>query len=671
MNKPNPHIIMYAPAKGKAKQLWISEEYIMIKTSVGAEYLNKKRYSCQSWNHIELDGRRYYNYNSIPNVSPTYYKEKLPAAEELIELATTPPELKDIWYEAIADCSSYEKLYKLEKPNHRKQLAQAAALVDVSINYIKSANYNLRSNVLFKQLSKFIADTNIKYLPANDRRLKEKILTAAQGKSIEEVVCLPRQGNANAATYISEQIEYWIVQLASNSKNFSDAYIARKVRELCVLNKYKAPSEEWIRNRLADRELRFIAGISKYGTGTRGASQIEDYIPIARAPFAGDCWQVDATRINMIAHSREVDKDGKKQRVMANAMVCAVRDVYSGNVLGYSFGYAESHTMYHAALRMAVETAGYLPYELALDKHPGYNTEAMIFLRETMQLMGVKITITTKATGKAALERWFSTMQQIEMPDSDYYYGEGIRSKNNYAHRSPDYLEKMRKQAQKEGYCLADTINEYAMLIDRHCKRAYSDYSRKYKHVESSPYDLHEQCEKPNVIEVNAQQINQVFGLKTSVIIKGTGLIKIRLNHVDFYYRCSYETAKKNERVVVSYDPFDMSQVCLYKPVKESRWLIHLEEVEEFLPPQVYGPGAELGKLSAARAEIKEFNRRRAEDLQEALKEPCTVTEEEYDFDSEEVMLMGRHTMKKAACGYDEEVEISPRQSIFNQFYNH
>ncbi len=62
---------------------------------------------------------------------------------------------------------------------------------------------------------------------------------------------------------------------------------------------------------------------------------------------------------------------------------------------------------------MAVETAGHLPYELAYDRFPGHNTTEWELLFERMKTIGVKLTKTHKATGKAAVERFFGTLQDV------------------------------------------------------------------------------------------------------------------------------------------------------------------------------------------------------------------------------------------------------------------
>ena len=56
---------------------------------------------------------------------------------------------------------------------------------------------------------------------------------------------------------------------------------------------------------------------------------------------------------------------------------------------------------------MAVENTGYLPYELITDRFPGHNTDEVKRLITHFKMLGVKVSITHKPTGKPHVERGF------------------------------------------------------------------------------------------------------------------------------------------------------------------------------------------------------------------------------------------------------------------------
>ncbi len=662
--------------KGKLLQIWLAEEYIIQQTGVGYDYLRVKRNSSKSWDFITHSGTRFYEYYSIPDRAPSNYRSRLPEFDDLLELIAqkevTDTGFEPVFEEALTRADSYTYIYKLETEGRRMALGRAAAVTEAACAYINATHYNLRSNELIDEMSRLCRQHNVYYLPQNARRLKQKIMQRIAGTPLSEIVKAPRAGNNNAAKYKNDsELEAWVFDLAANPKNFSDQYICRKVQELCSLTGKAIPANETIRALLNDRSVKYLTSVSRHGSGTREAADYEASIPVAKAVHAGDCWQIDATRVNLIAHERSVaDNDGKKKTVLANLMVCAVRDVYSGKCLGYSFDYAENYIMYHNALKLAVQEAGYLPYELVADKFPGHNKPEGIQLRETFQFMGVKWTTTSRATGKAQVERWFNTMQQVEMQGHDYYYGEGIRSTRAHAHASPDHIAKMKRQAKNMAFNMQDTIDIYSGMIESHNARHYSQYSRKLKHLHKSPADLHAESEKPNTIAVSDQKINHIFGAKTDVKIKANGLFKIELRHIDHYYLITdYDIVEKNARVCVSYDPNDMTSVCVYKRVEGSSWLLFLCRSELFKQPQIYGPQAEMGRLAELKKQNREFERRRQDELNKKLGVVAeSGSDDDEIYNDEESLLMGRNTLKKAACGY-EDLELNLNESIHSQLF--
>ncbi len=661
--------------------LWLAEEYLIEATGVSYDYLLKNRHITKAWDFKTINGIRYYNYNTIPNRKPTYYRSQLPNIDELLDVAenkaTKVADYHDYFELALTNYLAFSKYYSNIDQEHKVKLCKSAAVVAYTLQYIHDTGYNTKKFQLFDEMAALISEYQLSYIPMNRRRIKEKILLAEAGTPINEIVKMPRIGNANASKYIDDsQIEKWIYELASNPKNFSDAYIIRKITELCNIQGRKIPSQETIRQKLVNRETRFLTSVIRHGTGTRAAADYEGTIPIASAPFAGDCWQVDATRINMIGHERTIHIDGKTIKTVSNLMVCAVIDIYSGCCLGYSFDYAENHAMIANALKMAVTTAGYLPYEIVMDRYPGHNKPEGIALRETLETMGVKITITHKPTSKGVIERWFNTMQQVEMQGSDYYYGEGIKSTHKFAHVSPEYLANIKKKAKQEGYSLHDTIVEYSGMIEVHNARLYSEYSKKYRFLNNSPKLLHDESDKPNVQFVNSCQINHLFGGKTDLKVPANGILELTFRHLKHYYLIEdYNIIANYPRVCVSYDPENMESVEVYRHVKDSTWLIHLCTAKQFTPINVYGPQAEFNKLQKIKQHQQKIEAKRLAKLQEKL----NIETEENDipnvfeyYNDESEMNMGMHTIKKAAGDF-EDIEIngdSAKRSIYKQLFN-
>jgi len=186
---------------------------------------------------------------------------------------------------------------------------------------------------------------------------------------------------------------------------------------------------------------------------------------------------------------------------------------------------------------------------------------------------------------------------------------------------------------------------------------------------------LHEESDKPNVQIVNSQQINHLFGAKRDVKVNANGLVCITMNHIKHYYLIEdYDVIESHSKVCVSYDPEDMETVEVYKRVKDSTWLIRLCTAKQFTPVQVYGPQAEFNRLQEMKQHQRNIEEKRKEKLEEKLE---AIPEEEnmFKYEAEEELMMGMHTMKKAAGGY-EDIELgnnkitSAEQSIYKQLYN-
>lgn len=100
------------------------------------------------------------------------------------------------------------------------------------------------------------------------------------------------------------------------------------------------------------------------------------------------------------------------------------------------------------------------------DRFPGYNTAEWAFFGYEMRRHGVVMTVTSKAEGKAHIERSWGTLQSVFMSQNSYYYDEGIKSTHSYAHRSKDYVLKMRQKAAKMDFDFNDASGEMDKILN-------------------------------------------------------------------------------------------------------------------------------------------------------------------------------------------------------------
>ncbi len=512
-------------------------------------------------------------------------------------------------------------VYAGESYKRAKELATAACVVD-----FLAAHFPERGR---KALLEEVVRFRYAYIPKTWLTLYRKVRAYMDGVPMDELIRLPRYGNRNALRYDDDEVKAWIIALRADGHNYTAKHIARKVREMCVLAGKPAPSERWIENFVASPEVEYLTALERYGSG-RLANRYKPYIPVKRPMYAGDAWQIDATRVNMIAHR---DAAGKERHLF----MVTVRDVYSGDVLGYHFDYKEDRWAVLNAVKMAVMEAEYLPYQMIFDRFPGHNTPEAEEFFDHLRALGVKVSFTHKATGKAQLERWFGTLQTVFMQDSEYYYGEGVQSRRPYAHRSPEYLARLKRQSRKEGWDLERAVNEAARVIEAYRNTPYSVYSRKYARIDKSPKQLHAESEKPNVRQATRGIIYALFAYKKEVNIRRGGMIRTEIYKQELYYHVDdHDLVKRHRTLWIAYMPDDLDTVELF--VRKGPFWVPVGTARAVEPVEIYGPQAQFDGLGRLKKKLAEMDEKRRAELEEIIAQA-----------GEMELLLGRYARKEDA----------------------
>lgn len=648
INKPD---IIIRRHSNELPSLWLSEQYLCnLLPSLSPEYLRVRirpsyKQSVQpcfrsksflpatgkAWRWGKANGTFYYDFDFIPDKEPNRFQGQLPSRKQLMELKKDTVEtsletsVKEFLQPYINNYTQYYHHYATYTRQQQEKLAKAAAFLVGCAGYIHTtanASDRIQHHSVFKTMAQLIRESEACYLPKHYRNLQKLIQNILQGKPVQELVHLKRSNNTNAVRHEGDkEIKSWILNMRQAGENYTNAFIISKVKLLCKIYGKSIPSDRWIGTQMEDANMRFLTASGRFGESGRFGQPYRFYTPFANALYAGDCWQVDGSRINLTNFKEKItitDATGNTRTVEKEQFitVVAVRDVHSGDVLGHCYNLAENRWTYIQALKMAVETAGYLPYEIVFDKFPGHNTEDFKAFAEDLTNRGVKVTFTYKAQGKAKMERWFSTLQTVFMQDSQYYYGEGIQSRRAFAHRSKEYLHQLRKQANKEGWNWDAACNEADRIIEAYRTTKLSEYSRKYKTIEFSPAELQEQSEKPNTKAISPDQFAYLFGIKRKERIANGGLITLQVNNVRFNYRCSdYDVISKYKEIQVAYMLEDMSSIHLYEINDDKALKMHLGKAQEIPDIVPYGPDAfnHFGKQQAILKQLSDFRNQELE----------------------------------------------------------
>ena len=657
--------------QGGRETVWLSQRLVMATCELQEEYLRtvvRKRYKAtvrpchrhhntlpdtgKSWRWARLNGGFYYDLARLPNRQPACYRDYFGDAEALIKhyhaaLAeeshrALDKELKEFikmryqyYLKEYADCTGVQQA----------ALAKACAVLDFTAARLEGAEKPCR---VYREVCAAVSRQDLRYLPKNERVLRQKVeCITKQGQTSAQVVRLPRAGNTNASRFHDPAITACAIKMRAMPQNYTNEFIIRTIQNAYRARGQKVPSRRWFGMKVFEHpRTKYLTAAQRYGQGSRKAFEQTGYIPMQNALFAGDCWQLDATRVNMIEHTmpRASLRGRDNSAGKGFLFIVAVRDVHSGDLLGYSFDYSENRWSVLNALKMAVENTGYLPFELVTDRFPGHNTDEVKRIMTSLKHIGTRVTTTHRPTGKAHLERAFSTLQTVFMQKSQYYYGQGVQSRRPYAHRAPEYLKEVRKQAAKEGFDFAAAWQQAVSVVESYRNTKLSHYSRKHAGLHKSPAELHHESQKPNTTKLEAHQISMLFGLKKKVSIKHNGQIRTEIQKAEYIYHVDdFEVQANHKEVVLSYDLEDPDKVFLFK--ERDGMLVYLCQACRFRKPQPYGPGRENGKIAAARLRLKDIEQRKVQALKEALAAAGNEVE----------LMMGPFTEKTAA----EEAETA------------
>jgi hypothetical protein len=620
--------------------LWLRHDFIKATLGVADGYLRKRRCEYRqavgvpvetavmpalnrAWRWLYQAGHFFYAYENIPDKKPVCFKTKLPSQEELLKQIVAPeisikkttpkfaPHTRDVEKyidQCLENSKDYAKTYK--DATGKTWLCQAAAVFDGIVNFIRESGQKLKQSSFIQSCASVIKNKGLQYLPKSAGRLWEKVKKAFTPEAAKEpIIASPRAGNKNAVKGFDEaEILSWILQLKHMGRNFTAAFIIRKIKDMCAKIGGKAPCERWLGERIAAVHTQYLTAIKNYGENHRAAKLHKSYIPFKNALHAGDCWQIDGTRFNFIPHDQT-----------KFLYIVAVRDVSSGDIVGWSYGLQEDRWLVSSALKNAVQNAGYLPYQMTFDKFPGHNTEEMKTLFDMFENHGVKVTLTSVAQAKSGIERFFGTLQTVFMSASDYYYGEGVKSTRKHAHRSEEWRKKAIAEAKKSGFNFTDACAEADKVINAYRTTVYSKWSRKHRNLDLSPAQLHDGCEKPNVTKLDAEEINFLFGLRKEVAIDGKGMIKTEIAKMEHFYQVAdAKIIGHYAKALLVYDVEDLTSVGIYEIPKSSATVMfrYLGRAAEIVPIQIYGPNAEWGKMAKLKQYHKQINEAREAEAQ-------------------------------------------------------
>lgn len=545
-------------------------------------------------------------------------KEQAKQDEQLGKRAALVDNLEDMCQESYR---RYMHLYRGSETRQQRYLSRSAGIIVVLSEWYKVNGIDWKSYEPVKQAAAWIEQNKTEFFPKNGlpthpTRLKEKVLSyAVEGMKLNEVVSLHRTGNENRATKKNEM--WWqstAVTLHTSGRNMTMSAITRKVYDLSLMMDNEAPSETTVRNLL--KQTNFITADKRMDLNNKHLHRQRASMPIADALFPGACWEMDGTRVQLAPHQT---KDGLKF-----LYVIGCRDVYSGAWLGWHFATSESGHAYRMALKMAVNLTGRVPYELRYDRFPGHNTQEIEHLFGELENLGVKLTITSKATGKAKTERGFYTLQQVFESDHLAYWGQGIRSTTATAHPTEAYRYQVSRELKNSGWDFDAAWMAECGVIAAYNHTPLSRYSRKHPKLHLSPWELYQNAEsEAEGRRIEVYEIADLFwatrqeGIRNrciKMIIKGQTYRYDLIENEHYNVLSRYQA--KDVKLTVKYDPADLGKIMLFDA--SGNFLCEVAEQESI---QLYGSDAQWNKAAEWKEKNKAIDVRRRSELDKYLEQ--------------------------------------------------
>lgn len=474
-----------------------------------------------------------------------------------------------------------------------KCLCRAASILDTVLHWIESQGLKYSNMKVYSDTAEWLKTCKyfeFKYIPNNPQRIREKLdLMVKENLKGKDLISLPRAGNNNKNKFDATQkkeILGLIVRQMISGKGWSDQQIIRMIRKRYQLWNEDIPSEATIRRLMNEPRTKAIVANKRYDGNAKGGQKFRFSTPLARAMFAGDCWECDGTKVQW----EGFNVDGIKQSLYI--VVC--RDVYSGAYLGWSYGLAENSVMYWEAIRMAVDVSGHLPCELRVDKVS--KTKELENLFAKMQGLGMKYTIGHLSTSKAYTERGFKTLQEVFESEESMWIGEGILSGDENSRPTAEYIANNRKRLKHDIWNWDTAWTKHNALMMAYNATPLSEYSKRYQDIKQSPIALYNTCEKPAVVKLElwdkptlfwAEALREIKNYKLEFERRGEGTFVF-----DFADTKYLDLLTNYKKVLVRYDMDTLDEVLIFDPVTDK----FLASEKRFEKIQLYGQNPEYGR---------------------------------------------------------------------------
>lgn len=394
-------------------------------------------------------------------------------------------------------------------------------------------------------------------LPENHRRLKQK-LEEFENKGYATLVS-GKVGNNNK-DLLTADAKLWLLQRWANQ-------VDRCASIEQLFNEYNAKAESlhglWkpvnspktIYNYLYDSEITPLWYGARYGESKskeKFAFQHKTKLPSMRDSL----WYSDGTKLNY--YYQYTDKTGKQQ--MGSLQVYEVMDAFSEVFLGFCISDKEDFRAQYQAYKMALQQAGYKPYQISFDNQGGHKKlENSSFLNKLSHLA----IHTQPYNGKSkTIESAFGRFQSQILKKDWFFSGQNVTAHSAESKANMEYILANKEHLPTK----EDIINTYIKRREEWNNEVTKNgKTRLQNYLESS---------NPQAVKLSIMDMVELFAVTRPREVTCTaGGISFREQNIRYDYMpmsgdgmpdLEWLNRSIGKKFIVKFDPDDMSQIFLY-----------------------------------------------------------------------------------------------------------
>ena len=408
--------------------------------------------------------------------------------------------------------------------------------------------------------------------------------------SIEEALIHDFKRIGRGPYKLHPYIQKTIKKYYSNPLRYSIRQVTDKVNLELISREKPTISYSTVSKYINQPEVRNQCDILRLGK-KYAEHNIFPHIYRNKPEFSAQIIEMDTTRINIpfIDDFNEIKY----------LNLCVALDVYSGKIVGYSFGVNEDAIMILECVKKCFTNIRIIPTVMVIDNHKAYTSNLYEIFKTRSESYGIlhRHSKIGNPRDKGNVERWFYTFQTMFLNSLFGSLGNGIKGKKKDG-RVNSELEKffMRKENLR-------TKKELELELIYYIKK----YNR-YKGIQNekkSPNEIFENGIIDGARKFNVEDIAKLFLERKHLTVKSSTIVLRSDNQRYIYviYNLSLVTRLNGNRVLVLYDQNDFSKISIFDPRTQE----YFGTIERFIPLSVELNQENDKKISKHYRKLKEM----------------------------------------------------------------